>query len=84
MLPGHSAAREIDTSQDWSRVLVEHGVECLVLDRHGDRDLLDFFRSQPGWTVDFEDGEAAIFVRTDIAQVHSSFARPRDGVEVAA
>jgi hypothetical protein len=53
--------------ENWPRVFDEYGVQFLVLDRHDDTDLLDLFRSQPGWTLDFEDEEAVIFARADIA-----------------
>ena len=62
----HSAAQQNDVNQDWPAVLDEHGVQFLALDRHSDSDLLSLFRSQPGWKIDFEDEEAAIFVRTGI------------------
>ena len=80
----HSAAQQNDVNQDWPAVLDEHGVQFLVWDRYSDSGLLSLFRSQPAWTVSFEDGEAAIFVRTDIAQVQGIIARPRDDVEIAA
>jgi len=67
MLQNHSIAQATDTNKDWSGVLDEYGVQFLALDRYGDSDLLNLFRSQPGWTVDFEDGEAVLFIRTDIA-----------------
>ncbi len=54
--------------ENWPRVFDEYGVQFLVLDRHSDTDLLDLFRSQPGWALDFEDEEAAIFARADIPQ----------------
>jgi hypothetical protein len=66
----HSAAQQNDVNQDWSAMLDEQGVQFLALDRHDDSDLLGFFRSQPGWTVDFEDEEAAILVRADVARAH--------------
>ncbi len=53
--------------ENWPRVFDEHDVQFLVLDRHDDTDLLNLFRSQPGWIVDFEDEEAVIFARADIA-----------------
>lgn len=63
MLQDHSVAQETGANEDWLGVLDECGVQLLVLDRCDDNDLLNFFRSQPGWTVDFEDEEAVIFVR---------------------
>ena len=55
-------------NEDWPAVLDEYGVHFLVLDRHDDSDLVKLFRSQPGWTVDFEDREAIILARADTAQ----------------
>jgi hypothetical protein len=68
MLQDHSVAQETGMNDDWPAVLDEYGVQLLVLDRHDDSDLLKLFRSHPGWTVDFEDGEATIFTRADTAQ----------------
>jgi len=65
----HSAAQQNDVNQHWSAVLDEHGVQFLALERHGDSDLLSLFRSQPGWTIDFEDEETAVFVRTGIVRM---------------
>ena len=59
---------ERQSIEDWPRALDEYGVQFLILDRHDDGDLLNLFRSSPGWAMDFEDGEAAIFVRIDIPQ----------------
>ena len=68
MLQGHSIAQETGTNGDWVGALDEYGVQFLILDTHSDGDLLNLFRSQPGWNIDFEDGEAVIFARTDIPQ----------------
>ncbi|MBL7065958.1 MAG: hypothetical protein ISS49_17410 [Anaerolineae bacterium] len=75
MLQDHSVTQETGMNEDWAGVLDEYGVQFLVLDRHDDSDLLTLFRSLPGWAVDFEDEEAVIFVRADIAQVYNSRAR---------
>ena len=68
MLKGHPVARETGINEDWPAVLDEYGVRFLVLARHDDSDLLELFQSQPGWAVDFEDEEAIIFARADMAQ----------------
>ena len=65
MLEDHSVALETGVNGDWSGALDEYGVQFLILNRRDDSDLLNLFRSQPGWAVDFEDGEAVIFVRAD-------------------
>jgi hypothetical protein len=62
------AMERTDINEDWPAVLDEYDVQFLVLDRHGDSDLLKLFRSQRGWAVDFEDEEAIIFARADTAQ----------------
>jgi len=64
----YSITQETGTNEDWPGMLDVYGVQFLILDRHDDTDLLDLFRSQPGWTVDFEDEEAVIFARADISQ----------------
>jgi len=58
------------TTEDWLGIIEGYGVQFLVLDPHADSDLLSLFQSQPEWTVDFEDAEAVILTRTDIAGVH--------------
>jgi hypothetical protein len=65
MLHDHSVAQETDANGDWLGMLDEYGVQFLALDLHSDSDLVELFRSQPRWAVDFEDGEAVLFVRSD-------------------
>jgi hypothetical protein len=59
----HAVTTDTAINVDWSEVLDEYGVEFLVLDPHDDRELLNLFRSQPGWVVDFEDEEMALLIR---------------------
>jgi hypothetical protein len=59
---------EHESVENWPRVFDEYGVQFLVLDRHDDTDLLNLFRSQPGWALDFEDEEVVIFARAAIPQ----------------
>jgi len=68
MLRDHAAAQRTDMNENWPAVLDEHDVQFLALDRHGDSKLVKLFRSQPGWAVDFEDGEAVPFVRAGMIQ----------------
>lgn len=63
MLRSHLTTQETDMNRDWLERLDEDGVEFVILDLHGDSDLVEIFRPQPAWTVDFEDGEAVVFVR---------------------
>jgi len=65
MLQHHTVAQGTGVNENWPQVLDEYGVQFLVLDCRSDADLLEMFRSQPAWTIDFEDGEAVIFARTD-------------------
>jgi hypothetical protein len=69
----HSVARDAVMNVDWPEVLDVYGVEFLVLDPHDDRELLNLFRSQPGWRVDFEDEEMALLVRA--GSVHGDAGR---------
>ena len=54
-----------DMNKNWLTMLDAHHVRFLVLNLHSESDVVRYFRSQPGWTVDFEDEEAIIFARTD-------------------
>jgi len=58
----------MNVNEDWVGVFDEYGVQFLVLDCHDDSNLLNLFRSQSGWTVDFEDEEAVVFARADVRQ----------------
>jgi hypothetical protein len=57
-----STAQGADWEREWLSALEKSGVQFLVLDRHSDSELLERLRSRPGWTVDYKDGEAVIFV----------------------
>lgn len=61
----HSIAQEAGLNKRWLRMLDEYGVRFLAVDLHSDSDLVELFRSQPGWVVDFEDVEGVLFSRTD-------------------
>jgi hypothetical protein len=47
----------------WLAALDRYGVQFLVVDKQRDGALLDLVRSQPGWSIDFEDGDSALFRR---------------------
>ena len=53
------------TSRDprWPAILHEFDVQFLVLDTQRNRDLFQLFRSQPGWTLGFRDGNEVLFAR---------------------
>lgn len=63
----HRAVHGVDAGQYWLGMLDEHGVQFLVLNRHSDGELLRLARAHPGWTVDSEDGETMILIRTNPA-----------------
>jgi hypothetical protein len=69
MTQDHSVAQETGTNIDWLEVLDRYSVEFLALSLHGDGDLVRFFRSQPGWAVDFEDEEAVLFARVEAVEL---------------
>jgi len=55
---------EYATHQRWLDQLDENDVEAIILDRHDDGEWVEVFQAQPAWTIDFEDAQAVIFVRT--------------------
>jgi hypothetical protein len=57
----HTADREAEMNARWLREIDAHNVEFVILDPYGDSDLVEIFRHQPAWAVDFEDEEAVIF-----------------------
>ena len=59
----HTVARETEIDIHWLREIDAHSVEFVVLDPYGDSELVEVFRHQSAWTVDFEDEEAVIFAR---------------------
>jgi len=67
MRQDRSLTQETGVNEDWVQVLDGYGVQFLVLDVHSDSELIELFRSQPRWTVDFQDEEAVIFARAEIA-----------------
>jgi hypothetical protein len=57
-------ARRTDSSPDWSAVFDRYAVQFLILDTDHDRDLYEIVRSQPGWRIDFSDGQSILLART--------------------
>lgn len=53
-------------NKNWLTMLDAYHVRFLVLSLYSESDLVRYFRSQPGWIVDFEDEEAIIFARTNV------------------
>jgi len=58
------------THDDWLSALDVYRVQFIILNIHGEGDVVKFLRSQPGWEVDFEDDEAIIFARADMPERH--------------
>jgi Uma2 family endonuclease len=58
-------AREAGIKENWLRALDTYRVRFLVLNLQSESDMVKYFRSQPGWLVDFQDEESIIFARTD-------------------
>jgi len=56
-------------NENWLSVLDAYNVQFLVLNLHSNSDVVEFFRSHPGWKVDCEDEEAIIFARADGSKV---------------
>lgn len=48
---------------DWLESLAAHDVHYLILDVRSDADLLRQVDGQPGWRLDVNDGDSAIYVR---------------------
>jgi hypothetical protein len=65
MLQDQPVALQAGTAKHWLKALDENGAQYLVLDRCTDTNLINLFRSQSGWKVDFEDEETVLFARAD-------------------
>jgi hypothetical protein len=63
-------AQETGVKENWLRALDAYHVRFLVLNQQSERDMVTYFRSQPGWAIDFEDGESIIFARADAVFAH--------------
>jgi hypothetical protein len=48
---------------DWLAWFDQEDVRSVILDRRGDRDLVEMLRCRHGWMIDFEDKESVIFMR---------------------
>ena len=59
-------AREGGIRENWLRALDAYHVRFLVLNHQTESDMVKYFRSQPGWEIDFEDAESIIFARADV------------------
>jgi hypothetical protein len=54
-------------NEAWLRVLDAYQVRFLVLNLDAESDMVKYFRSLPGWLVDFEDEVSIIFARADVS-----------------
>ena len=60
-------AQILGANEAWLRVLDAYHVRFLVLNLDAESDIVKYFRSLPGWLVDFEDEESIIFARADVS-----------------
>jgi hypothetical protein len=65
-------AQETGVKENWLRTLDAYHVRFLVLNLQSERDMVKYFRSRPGWVIDFEDGESIIFARADMLGTSTS------------
>ena len=56
--------QEPDRYESWVSALDVLGVQYLFLDTERDIKLLQIFQTNPGWSLDFSDGESVVFART--------------------
>ena len=63
-----SVGQEAGGQEDWLALFDAYGVQYVALDRRADRELMELLRSEPRWRVDFEDGEAVLFVLSGVAR----------------
>lgn len=54
--------------RSWLTMLNQYNVRYLALDKQGDRELVVYFQTHPGWAIDFEDQEGMVFVRANTIQ----------------
>ena len=52
----------------WLALLEQERVQCVILDRRTDSDLIGALRRQRSWAIDFEDSGSVILVRNDMTQ----------------
>lgn len=63
-----SAERISTPNTNWLELFDRYGVRFLALDRQSDRTLVELVRERPEWTLDLQEGDSLLFVRTDLAQ----------------
>jgi len=76
MLRDHAATLEPAAQEDWPAVLDRYGVQFLALDIEADADLLEQFRAEPWWSIDYEGEESVLFMRARMRQDAPSAAQP--------
>ncbi|MBN1888976.1 MAG: hypothetical protein JW850_13360 [Thermoflexales bacterium] len=65
MLQGYSGAQKTGLGGDWLEAFDRYHVQFVVMDRHSDGELISRLHAQPGWKIDFDDGEDVIFARAN-------------------
>lgn len=72
-VPGYRGpARSAPSQTALPDVLDTLRVQYVVLDVERDGDLHRFMHAQPGWSVDFEDGDGAVFARASVTQAEGT------------
>jgi hypothetical protein len=62
-MAGNGSSETVRRRGSWLAMLDAYDVQFLVVDARRDGELLQAARRHPEWTVDFEDGESALFTR---------------------
>ena len=57
-------AQGVTRRDSWLTALDRHRVQFLILDKERDSALMSLVRSQPSWTVDFENDVSVLFSRS--------------------
>ncbi len=52
---------------NWLDLFDRYGVQFLALNRQGDHTLIEQIRARSEWTLDLQEGDSLLFVRTEIA-----------------
>jgi hypothetical protein len=64
MVRDEAPAQAEDRLDRWLAALDAYDVQYVILDTQGDGELLRTVESNPGWTVDFQEGTSILFART--------------------
>lgn len=62
----------LSTPAGWLARFQECDVKYLALDPDEDRGLIQLLRSRPEWTLDFQDRQGVLFVRSDVLRAQGA------------